>query len=1135
VVNAGAPHALHVNAGGAGASLTAYASPTTLANTAAATGAAIGDVDGDGFRDVVVAVNGGPAQVFRNNGFTTSGETTSWAELAAATPVAAASATANAVALADVDGDGRHDVVLATTAGVLLHLNRGAGVAGDWQGFRSAATLSPTAGTALALARLDADTDLDILLGTAAGVQVLSGTPASTSTLAFSQVTVSLTDGVKGPLSITDGQGAFLLLPGAAPVGGIVGTFSGSISATAGGLDAGARVSVRYNGTTTAVDETITVGGVAIPLVFTAGQVATVTAPYVQVAVSGALKLGDFVEIAGTIAFDSGGGEITVTNLVVFVGQGPGFLADQSINPLAKGLFLTGVNGSIKGSNAGTRVVALSGAVALVGIPGVTLSGTAWVYYNETLTEQVLGSGDDAITIAEGTATAPHILVIGDLDLGIVGQTLNGTFAVETLVGGGLRLKFGTAARDGGTPLTLSLGDGVAVATVASGELELTPAGVATVLTATLTLNAGDAFTLEGDIALQLNTALVAKTVQGIVLPASSVRVQVGTLVTPAVLTIGTQALSGVFVFSQVRGTLAPGAPAGTTPPSTTVLMASALTLTLGTATAGVQLTDGAAVFVMTAAGVAGRVTGTLRILVPGDAVQFSGTFTVAVNSGAEVKQTFQLDGTSVVLALPVGPYLRVEGTNVAIVVAGQRLSGNFTVTAAGATTTITIANARAAFGDGTAELVALTGGTGSFTLTTAGIVGSVSGTVTVTLPGVSVGGNFTVSLDTTVAGIPTLRVVGAGITLDIGGFVLTGAVTFSQSSVGGVKIVDVAATVSANFGAPIGTINLAGALQIGPGGLAGVLTITSPSISLGGAVAVTATSLRLEINRSTQAVVLADGVTRLEAGPYLRLAGTNVALVLGDVTLTASLLFQQATNTAGQSRTVIAVSGGSVALGSTTILTGVEGLVVLVPAGMAMSLAGTLNLGSLLPAGVTIAGSFALAMNQSTVRVTETVTVGGRTVSLDLAAGQYIRVGGTGITLAIAGQSLTGDIAFQRSAGVTSIVLANVSASLGDGALTLTGGSGSFALTTGPTRMQGTVSGTVGLNVPGVSASALMQLAVDTSPSTFSISVTGLTLDIAGQKLTGNFTFEQAGVGAARVVKVSATNVSLFLGDPKG
>ena len=61
------------------------------------------------------------------------------------------------------------------------------------------------------------------------------------------------------------------------------------------------------------------------------------------------------------------------------------------------------------------------------------------------------------------------------------------------------------------------------------------------------------------------------------------------------------------------------------------------------------------------------------------------------------------------------------------------------------------------------------------------------------------------------------------------------------------------------------------------------------------------------------------------------------------------------------------------------------------------------------------------------------------------------------------------------------------------------------------------------------------MTLAINTATSQFSITATGLALDIAGQRLSGNFTFEQAGIGTARVVKVAATNVELFLGDAKG
>ena len=60
------------------------------------------------------------------------------------------------------------------------------------------------------------------------------------------------------------------------------------------------------------------------------------------------------------------------------------------------------------------------------------------------------------------------------------------------------------------------------------------------------------------------------------------------------------------------------------------------------------------------------------------------------------------------------------------------------------------------------------------------------------------------------------------------------------------------------------------------------------------------------------------------------------------------------------------------------------------------------------------------------------------------------------------------------------------------------------------------------------------MQLSINTATSLFSITATNLALDIAGQQLRGNFTFQQAGIGTARVVKVAATNVSLFLGDAK-
>ena len=50
----------------------------------------------------------------------------------------------------------------------------------------------------------------------------------------------------------------------------------------------------------------------------------------------------------------------------------------------------------------------------LPALAGLTLSGTAQVLYNQTLTEQTLTIGAEVVTLAEGAVGAPMILVVGD-------------------------------------------------------------------------------------------------------------------------------------------------------------------------------------------------------------------------------------------------------------------------------------------------------------------------------------------------------------------------------------------------------------------------------------------------------------------------------------------------------------------------------------------------------------------------------------------------------------------------------------------------------------------------------------------------------------------------------------------------
>ena len=83
-----------------------------------------------------------------------------------------------------------------------------------------------------------------------------------------------------------------------------------------------------------------------------------------------------------------------------------------------------------------------------------------------------------------------------------------------------------------------------------------------------------------------------------------------------------------------------------------------------------------------------------------------------------------------------------------------------------------------------------------------------------------------------------------------------------------------------------------------------------------------------------------------------------------------------------GARTTVIAVSGGTFTIPSLQVLpvlTGVNGILVLAPDGLAGTVRGTLDLRpGTLPAGVALTGTFGLAINRTAREVRESVTFDG-------------------------------------------------------------------------------------------------------------------------------------------------------------
>ena len=160
-------------------------------------------------------------------------------------------------------------------------------------------------------------------------------------------------------------------------------------------------------------------------------------------------------------------------------------------------------------------------------------------------------------------------------------------------------------------------------------------------------------------------------------------------------------------------------------------------------------LTDGAGSFVISTDGLAGRISGSVALTVPG--VDFGVTLTVELNTtDALVDETFTVGGVETELNLEAGDYVRVVGTGVSLEVLGQRLSGDFTFEQSGGTVSFTVDDFALVFGDGSNDLITVSQGTASFVINDAGIDGTVSSTVTANIPGVTLGGTLTVEVDTT-------------------------------------------------------------------------------------------------------------------------------------------------------------------------------------------------------------------------------------------------------------------------------------------------------------------------------------------------------------------------------------------------
>ncbi|MDA8439896.1 MAG: hypothetical protein M0Z51_13690, partial [Propionibacterium sp.] len=988
-----------------------------------------------------------------------------------------------------------------------------------------------------------------------------TNTTNATTVVAFSDVTVS----IGGTVGLYNGTGA-VILTGT----GIAGYISGTANASTSGLTMSGNVVLAANTTGQAVDASIQVGGTSVPVKFATGG------SLLSLSVSNAsLTIGDFVSIEGNVSFTDqsmtlGGTPQQVqvfagTGLTVFLGDGPAYLSSGALNPLAKGVLLSDAMIGLISAGAGYALVA-SGTVSLIGIQGVTLAGTTSVRVNTT-----------------GDVISQTLTIAGSTDPGVV-LDFPTTDQVTSFAVTGATVAFGPGSFTGdlsfsrtGTDVTASitngavdLGSAVSVTGI-SGTVLFGADGIAASLTVAHVTVAALGLDVAGSLDVNTTNAPVTS-IDGttVDLPAGP---YLRASVTGASLSILGQTISADVTVERAT------APDGS---ATVKIGLGNVSLTLGAGLGNAQtigISQGTGLLVLTGAGVAGRVSGTVTVDF-GSAFTLAGSLDLAINTtAAPVDTSLTVGGQTVSVSVPAGPYVAFAGTNLTLIVMGQTLTGDVMVekstplTASGTPdstqSTLRLAATNVALTIGGAQpVVQVTGGTALVVLTGDAVAGSISGTVAVAVPQVSVTGTLGVQFNTgttavdetftvgagtpqtlTISATQSVRVSGTGLVISVLGQSLSGDFTVARSGSPtptiAVTMANVVLTLGGTTAAPLftatqtsgGTFTLSGGAISGSIGVA--ITLAVPGVSLTGPVTIT-------FDTST--------------GSF-SVGGTGLALSVFGQTLSGSFQVDRAVDATGASVVRIGVTNATLNLGptGTPVVTAnsVTGAVIVGGTGVAGSLAATVSFAGGLP--FSVSGTIQVQLNTGASAVDESVTVGTATIPINLPAGPYLRIAGTGLTLTVAGQSLQGDVGIEQTTSygpdgiagtlddttVVRVALANVSVHLGSGTsgLSLTGGSGAFIASAA--GVAGQFSGTVSLTgVPGVSLSATITAAFNTTGAevknslpigstvvtidvpantSFEVSGSSVSLSVGGLTLRGDITFTQ-GTGTVTAIVANGT-----------
>jgi hypothetical protein len=454
----------------------------------------------------------------------------------------------------------------------------------------------------------------------------------------------------------------------------------------------------------------------------------------------------------------------------------------------------------------------------------------------------------------------PDLTVEIDGALEILGQTLEGVFvlkktATETIIEGN-QIAFDLTAGAGGAERRILRAEN------GSGKFILI--GDELARTASLTITQGPAIpniSISGTVLnLALNTTNAAvPTIDGVTvdLPAGPYYRVSGHAVIG--LTTPQASIDGDFVFEPFDPT--PGVPDSGDEVVNVGVANLSFNFEVGS-TDLLSVENGTGAMVFTNAGVIAEiVSAEVSLNVPG--VELDGTFAIEFNdTGTAHNSTVNVNGTSVVVNVAAGPFLRVTATDADLEILGVELRGTFgferKTTTTGGETVVTVAASGVSLDLGSTanDLVNITAGSGTFIITETGVAGVGQVNLAVGVPSVGLAGTFSLQVNTietavnetvTLTGSPVvinvpagpyLRLFGNDVVATIFGLSVTGDYTFEQKNTqDGTQLVTIEADeVSFNFGTNIVQLNNGEALfLLVDGGLAGRGRIDVTINALGG------------------------------------------------------------------------------------------------------------------------------------------------------------------------------------------------------------------------------------------------------------------------------------------------------------